>query len=318
VGGATSGAAGSAGNDGGGADAATARDAGTAARGGSSARAVCAAGATYGNPLTGMGAIAQITAPPSNFFAFIEGPVWIASLGTLFFSDKASSPERIFTLVPPSTMPQLFLDGSGSNGLAVDNDDKLILADERNQRIVRVDPTTMQLLGVVVPPNDAGPFTPNDVIVRGDGNIYFTDPATGFYRVSPAGDLTGPMRQVAQPNGIELTLDENTLYVGDVGNRNITKFPVGADGSVDATHGALFVQTTGNTADGMALDCAGNLYVSTQTGVEVYTSAATLVGTVPTGEASNATFGGPDRKTLYVTSRSVLQAVTLSVPGLPD
>jgi gluconolactonase len=172
-----------------------------------------------------------------------------------------------------------------------------------------------QVLGVVVP---AGSFTPNDVIVRSDDSIYFTDPASGFYQVSPTGVLAGPMRQVNQPNGIELSLDESTLYVGDVGNRNITRFPVAANGSVDATRGTLFVQAMGNLADGMAFDCAGNLYVSTQLGVEVYAPDATMIGAVPTGATSNATFGGPDRKTLYTTSGSMLKAVTLNVPGLPD
>jgi gluconolactonase len=68
----------------------------------------------------------------------------------------------------------------------------------------------------------------------------------------------------------------------------------------------------------MAVDCAGNLYASTQAGVEVFAPDGDPIGTIPTGEPSNATFGGPDRKTLYVTSRSVLKAVTLAVPGLPD
>jgi gluconolactonase len=321
-GGAASGSGGSIGSGGSNnADAATAQDAaldtGVVRQGGSSARAVCAPGATYGNPLTGMGLVISInppTTPPANYFAFIEGPVWIGSLGTLFFSDNVS-PERIFKLVPPSTTPALFLQGSGSNGLAVDNDDKIVVADQAGQRITRIDPVTGQLLGVIVP---MGNFKPNDVIVRSDGTIYFTDPDTGFYQVSPAGTLTGPFKQVMRPNGITLSLDENTLYVGDVGNGMITKFPVGAGGAVDVTRGSLFVRVMGSLADGMALDCAGNLYSSTQTGVEVYSPSAMLIGTIPTGEASNATFGGPDRKTLYVTSRSLLKAVTLNVPGLPD
>ena len=91
-----------------------------------------------------MGAVTQIMAPTTGsatYFAFIEGPVWIGSLGTLFFSDNASSPtERIWKLVPPSTTPQVFLENSGSNGLAVDNDDKIIITDQRAKRLTRVDP----------------------------------------------------------------------------------------------------------------------------------------------------------------------------------
>lgn len=312
--GATSGAAGAAAGAGGG----MAGSSGSL-KGGSSAAFICAKGATYGNPLMGMGAITTISAPtmgPVTYFAFIEGPVWIGSASTLFFSDNASSPqERIFKLAPPATVPAVFMDMSGSNGLAVDNEDKLLLADQRGKRIVRVDPMTAQVLGVVVP---AGSYTPNDLIMRSDGNLYFTDPARGFYRVSPAGAVSPAITQVSAPNGIVLSPDEAILYVGDVGNRTISKFAVAADGSVDGASKASFVTAMGNTVDGMAVDCAGNVYASTQTGVEVYSPTGMLVGTVPTGEASNVTFGGADRKTLYATSRSVLKSVTLAVPGLPD
>jgi gluconolactonase len=295
--------------------------AGGGLHGGASARFICPTGMSYGNPLQGMGAISTIMAPNSNYFAFIEGPVWIASVGggTLFFSDNASSPtERIFTLVPPSTTASVFIANSGSNGLAIDGDDQLILADQRMQRISRVDPTTGTVTAVIVP---TGNYKPNDVIVRSDGNIYFTDPNSagrGFYRVSPQGVLTGPMMQVNSPNGIELTTDENTLLVGDVGNQMIYKFALQADGSVNTASMGTFAHTIGTTVDGMALDCAGNVYAGTQQGVEVYTSAGTYIGTVATGPTSNCTFGGADRKTLFATSASMLKVVTLAVPGLPD
>ena len=84
------------------------------------------------------------------------------------------------------------------------------------------------------------------------------------------------------------------------------------------THTGRQMSTQGDTVDGMAVDCAGNLYVGTRTGAEVYSPDGTLLGTVPTGESSNATFGGANRRTLFVTSHSVLEYVTLGVPGLPD
>lgn len=288
-------------------------------RGGSSARFICQSGATYGNPLSGMGSVQQIAAPQGDYFAFIEGPIWIGSAGTgtVFFSDNASSPqERIWKVVPPATAATQFMAMSGSNGLAVDNNDRLIVADQRNRRITRVDPANGTMLGVVAMTS----AKPNDVIVRSDDNMYFTDPDTGFYRISPTGTVSAAMNvmQGSRPNGIELSLDENTLYVGDVGNKSITKFAVAADGSVMMGTAAPFATTMNNTTDGMCVDCAGNVYASTANGVEVYSPAGQYIGTVPTGEASNCTFGGADRKTLYVTSRSVLKYVTLGVPGLPD
>jgi gluconolactonase len=163
-----------------------------------------------------------------------------------------------------------------------------------------------------------GEYGPNDIIYRSDGNIYFTDPSRGFYRVSPAGDLTGPMNDVQSPNGVVLSPDENTLYVGDVNNQTVSSFPLIADGSLDTASGGVFANTQSGTVDGMAVDCAGNVYAGTSNGVEVFSPVGVALGVVPTGESSNVTFGGTDRMTLYVTSRSLLKAVTLTIPGLPD
>jgi len=282
--------------------------------GGASAAAVCTPGASYGDPLAGMGSVQEIAAPQSSYFAFIEGPVWVGSLGTLFFSDNASSPtERIWKLVPPATTPEIFMDASGSNGLAIDGDDQLILADQRGKQITRVDSVSAALQDTLAGP---GSYKPNDVIVRSDDNIYFTDPDSGFYHLSASGELGAANKDVGRPNGIVLSPDENTLYVGDVGNRQIHAFPVAEDGSVAS--GSVFVSAENQTVDGMAVDCAGNLYAGTANGVEVFSASGEPLGIVPTGESSNATFGGSDRKTLYVTSRAVLKYVTLAVPGLPD
>ncbi|HEY4184529.1 MAG TPA: SMP-30/gluconolactonase/LRE family protein [Polyangia bacterium] len=288
-----------------------------ALHGGASAKFICDPNATYpASPLAGMGAITMIkpdnTTTP-NYFAFVEGPVWIGSLGTLFFSDNVS-PERIWKLLPGMS-PQVLKEMSGSNGMAIDGDDKLIVTDQEMKRIYRLDPASPGSVTVVVP---AGNFKPNDVIVRSDGNIYFTDPDTGFYWYSKAGKLTGPMKQVNRPNGIELSLDENTLIVGDVGNKQIHTMTLAADGTVMTDTDKLFVTAMKDTVDGMCTDCAGNLYAATSGGIEVYSPTAQYIGTVMTGDTSNCTFGGADRKTMYTASRSAIQSVTLGIPGLPD
>jgi gluconolactonase len=294
------------------------------ASGGAAAAFVCPKGVTFGSPLDGMGQVQQLAAPSGSFFAFIEGPVWAGSLNKLFFSDNASGPERIWQVSPPFTTPSIFLQGSGSNGLAIDAQDQLIVADQAQHRVSRVNSMTSQVSAVLVP---TGNYMPNDVLVRSDGNIYFTDPNSagrGLYRVSPAGALSGPFLPANapnapnSPNGVELSPDENTLYVGDVNAQFVAKFALHPDGSLDTTSGQMFARTKSTTPDGMSVDCAGNLYVGTQGGVEVYSPAGTLLGTVPTGESSNSTFGGADRRTLFVTSRAVLKFVTLAVPGLPD
>jgi gluconolactonase len=292
--------------------------------GGASAAFVCPQGVAFGDPLAGMGAVQNLNAPQGDFFAFIEGPVWVGSLNRLFFSDNASSPERIWQLDPPFTTPSVFLPNSGSNGLALDNQDRLLLANEVANLISLVDPISAQVIREVVP---AGDPTPNDLIMRSDDNLYFTAPnseGTGFYRVSPAGEVSGPFtgnnaaNAPNAPNGVVLSPDENTLYVGDVNQSFVSSFALLVDGSVDTTSGEVFVNTQSGTVDGMAVDCAGNLYVGTSNGVEVYAPDARLIGVIPTGVASNATFGGADRRTLFVTSAGTLKFVSLAVPGLPD
>ena len=235
---------------------------------------VCPAGATYGAPT--WGAVAQIGPPTSGAvtrFQFLEGPTWIASIGTLFFSDVGAKPEHTFKLGPPATAVALFLQGSGTNGLSLDNEDKLIVADQKDRSVLRVDPMTGATLATLVAPG-AGSFTmdsPNDIVVRSDGNIYLTDPSSGLYRAAPSGTstgpykLTGPFKQVNSPNGVVLSTDENTLYVGDMGTRQIKGFPVMADGTVDTASGKLIVTAKGGP-DGLCLDCAGNLYASTSRG----------------------------------------------------
>jgi gluconolactonase len=317
--GATAGAAGSGGAGG---DAGSGGAAGTGGgknlHGGASAAFVCPAG-PFGEPLQGMGSVTSIGPPTMgqpNYFAFIEGPIWIGSLGKLFFSDNVS-PERIWQ-VTPGGMPSVFLENSGSNGLALDGDDKLLVADQAGRRITRLDPTSMSPMAAVVVA-DAG-CKPNDLVLRSDGNLYYTAPnesGSGFYRVDPQGMRTGPRTEVNAPNGIVLSPDENTLYVGDVGNRSITAFSLAADGSIGAT-AMPFATATNQIVDGMCVDCAGNVYASTQNGVEVFSPTGMPIGTVPTGEASNCTFGGADRQTLFTTSRNVIKTVTLNVPGLPD
>jgi len=287
--------------------------------GGASAKFVCdpaKAGSYPANPLTGMGAITMIkpdSATNPNYFAFVEGPVWIASKNLLVFSDNVS-PERLWDLTPGMS-PQVLKSMSGSNGLALDNDDKIIVTDQEMNQLYRLDPANPATTTVVVAP---GNYKPNDVIVRSDGNIYFTDPDSGFYWYSKAGKLTGPMKQVNRPNGIELSADENTLIVGDVGNKQIHTMTLAADGTVMTDTDKVWITAMNDTVDGMCTDCAGNLYAGTSAGIEVYSSSGSYIGLIATGNTSNCTFGGADRKTIYMTTRGSVSAVTLGIPGLPD
>src|SRR6478735_785752 len=109
---------------------------------GAAAKDVCAGLSGFGDPLQGMGAVSEVKAPQGSFFAFIEGPVWIASSKLVFFSDNAGSPERIWSFDPASSAVTKVLEGSSSNGLAVDGQDQLLVANQVDHAIYRLDPVT--------------------------------------------------------------------------------------------------------------------------------------------------------------------------------
>jgi len=293
--------------------------------------AVCAAGATYGAPLAAMTMPATLV---KGGFTFPEGPVWIASVGALFFSDMNMSgggtmgpPSIMHKLTPPSTVED-FVPMAGSNGMAIAIDGQILAATHDTRSLSKFDPVTKARTNLNLTINGKHFNSPNDVTVRTDGNIYFTDPnyqlggrtnetmITGVYRVSPAGDVSLVDDKQQQPNGITLSVDQNTLYVS-TGQGAINKYTVSADGTVGAP-----VKFLSTTSDGMAIDCAGNLYTSNagQSTVDVYSPAGMKLGSVTgVGTVTNVAFGGPDRKTLYITSSQppAVYSAQLAVPGFP-
>jgi gluconolactonase len=279
-------------------------------------------------------------APPSddfnkNGFGNVEGPVWIGD--SLYFSEMqdGSLPlARILKLSPGGVVTVAVTD-SGSNGMAVDANGNLFAAVHKDGSISQVALPSGPEMAVVSKYMGSRFISPNDLAIRSDGTIYFSDPnyqndtdpppqsAQRLYRVTPA-----PERAVSvisdspnPPNGVTLSPDEHTLYVSGGG---LKKFTVAADGSVSG--GVDFV--VGSGGDGMVVDCSGNLYVagSPGNGIRVYAPTGTPLGTiaVDTGGATptNVAFGGTDHKTLYITAqgndgqRGVF-SIALNVPGYP-
>jgi gluconolactonase len=179
---------------------------------------------------------------------------------------------------------------------------------------------------------------PNDLVLRGDGNIYFTDTDWGarpgtphapmaVYRVSPPGALSLVLA-MEKPNGIALSPDGGTLYIGSDVQAKVWKLPLDASGA-GAAGAAPSVLIDGarvpggfKVPDGICVDDHGNLYVANNSdeikAIEVFDSAGELLGRIPFPAApSNCTFGGADRRTLYVTTLHAVYEVRVPVPGLP-
>ncbi len=316
--GATGGSAGSSGGAGGGA--------GT----GGAAGGICDPSANYGAPLPS-DTTAQLV---SGGYHFLEGPVWSTQLSALFFSDmnfgaadgQGVPPSIIYRLDAGSSMPSVFIDTIGCNGNAIDPDGQLVSCTHDTRSVSRIDPITKQRTLIADKYEGKAFNSPNDAIVRRDGTIYFTDPSwqlgsrpaeigfRGVYRIDPQGNVTLVSDALVSPNGAALSPDEGTLYVADDNTGNVHRFSVASDGGTSG--GSVFVTVSG--ADGMAVDCAGNLYVTAQNGVRVFDTSGSELGLISVGEKpANTTFGGTDHKRLYVTAQTGLYAIDLQVPGLP-
>lgn len=274
------------------------------------------------DPIAGIGQVESV--PGGQFtFQFLEGPIWIAKDGVLLFSDIPAN--RIYKLTPPSTF-DVFREPSGrSNGLNLDNQGLLIACEHDNRRISRTQGNGM-VVGVADNWQGMKLNSPNDVIIRSDGNIYFTDPPYGIpmgqqkelnfqgvFRVSPNGDMSIVVMDMNRPNGIALSPDESTLYVADSETPEVRSFPVAADGSTGQGKKLL-----DRPSDGMAIDEAGNIYLTNDMGVEVFKPDGTKWGYIDVkADTTNVSFGGADRKTLYITASGGLYRVVLNVPGIP-
>ena len=306
------------------------REVGSGLHGGTSGRYICPAGGNYAG-MTPMLSGAMMMSTGANTLNG-EGPIWISSLNTLLYTSKSSNEviRLMWKLVPPNAAQVAVKMGIGNNGMTLDQDDKVVSADHQRSAIVRIDPATGDFIETVVEQYNGNFFkSPNDLVIRYDGNIYFSDPAyfqtqgktpktasTAFYRVSPTKQVsiienTG----TRDPNGVTLSADDNTLYTVVTADRLVKKWALNADGSINGA-GTTFVPMTGPTPDGMCTDCAGNIYVSTQSGLEVYSPAGMRLANLGT-RAINCSFGGADHKTLFVTTDTHVWYATVNIPGLP-
>jgi gluconolactonase len=276
------------------------------------------AAAAIGDPLVGIGEVELV----AEGYQFTEGPQWMADDGVLLFTDFAGP---IYQLGPDDDITEFRFFSDGANGLAVDTEGRLLAAERDTRRVTRtesdgtVTPIAEQFEGV--PLNQ-----PNDIAVRSDGTIYFTDPYYGdrttdldfhgVFRIAADGSLSAERRGAMseQPNGIALSPDEGRLYVSNEAANVVWVFDVADDGSLSEAR--TFV-TTSDGPDGMTVDAAGNLFVTTGSGIEVFAPDGTLWGKIPVppGWAANCAFGGADGRTLYITAGEGLYRVTLAHPG---
>jgi gluconolactonase len=256
---------------------------------------------------------------------FAEGPQWSYD-GYLLFSDTVV--DKLRKLIPGSGDSEAGDRPGGAMGNAYDTDGRLYTCEFRQRRVTRT--TKNGKVDVLAARFEGKRLNgPNDVIVRRDGQVYFTDPAFGsqqdsreldFYgvfHVNPKGEIEAVARWKTRPNGIALSPNGRTLYVADSDERVVRAYDL--DGKGAASKERVVVDKIAGVPDGLEVDEKGNLYVAAQK-VFVYAAPnglpAKLLGEVPVGEVpSNLAFGDPDMETLYITARTGIYRVRLGVKG---
>jgi gluconolactonase len=291
---------------------------------GMDAGADAAPDAPLGDPLIGIGPVTAVTTPtPAQMF--LEGPQWRKAEGDWLFTNIAGN--LIYRYVPGGAVTQFLAPSGMANGLAQETAGTVLAAEHEGRRISRITGTTVT---AVAERFENKLFnSPNDVTVTADGTIYFTDPPyglagrpaeldfNGVFRIAPNGTVTAEYRGAAatRPNGVALSPDGTKVYVAFTHNGEVLSFPVMAGGALGTPTRAAM---TAGGADGMAVDISGNLFVTSNNGIEVFKPDGTKWGqiTVPT-KPTNCAFGGADGKTLLITAPRALYQVVLQNPGLP-
>jgi gluconolactonase len=262
-----------------------------------------------------------------------EGPLWWKEGGYLLFSDIHNS--RRMKYVPGQGVSVVLEPTNRANGLTRDLQGRLLACEHDSRRVTR-----QELDGslTVIANSFQGRRLnrPNDVVVKSDGAIYFTDPWTsplapeewdltfsGVYRLTPdLGTRTLLVDDFVLPNGLAFSPDETVLYVNDTRRRHIRAFDLIANGTLARQTDRVFADLSGDepgVPDGMKVDAEGNVYCGGAGGIWIFDRQGKKLGRIVHGApaTTNLAFGGNDWRTLYFTSRNHLGSVDVKIPGLP-
>lgn len=261
-----------------------------------------------------------------------EGPVWLAREQALVWSDI---PNDRMLRWSESEGVRLFRHPSHyANGNTLDREGRIVTCEHTSNRVSRTEHDG-SVVTLVERYRGMRLNSPNDLVVRTDGTIWFTDPPYGIlseregrvrdseiganfvYRLDPEpGTLEVVADDFDRPNGIAFSPDERTLYVSDSSRAwcHIRQFDVAADGTL--SNGRVFAVIDAGVSDGFRLDREGNLWTSAQDGIHVFDPSGTLLGKIFVPEkVANCEFGGADRSTLFITASTSLYAVEVRAKG---
>ena len=267
-----------------------------------------------------------------------EGPAWFAAGRYLVWSDIPNN--RMLRWTEESGQVSVFRAASNnSNGNTVDNRGLLVTCEHLTRRVTRTEADGS--IAVVADRFEGKRFnSPNDVVVKSDDSVWFSDPAYGIesdnegdratpeidgchvYRVAADGSVTRVIDDMVRPNGLAFSPDERFLYVSDTGAshkengpRHIRRYAVAPDGK-NVSHGETFAESTAGSFDGFRVDREARIWTSTGEGVHCYDPDGTLIGKILIPEiVANVTFGGAKRNRLFICGTTSLYSVLLMTNG---
>ncbi len=267
-------------------------------------------------------------------FGFTEGPIWHPRDKHLTFSDIPSNRMHRWS---EATGVTVYREPSNlANGNTYDKEGRILSCEHGTSRVVREEHDgTLNVLASHW--DDKELNSPNDIVVRSNGDIFFTDPTfgradhtgipreleldfRGVYKIDGrSGELMLLRNDFTQPNGLAFTQDERYLYVADTPEMHIRKFDVSTDGTLSG--GEIFTNSTGEGAgapDGLKVDSNDNVYCCGPGGVHVYAQDGICLGVIQTPAfCANFTWGDDDFLTFYMTSSNHLYRIPVKVPGVP-
>lgn len=267
-----------------------------------------------------------------------EGPVYFPAGKYLLWSDIPN--DRVLRYDETNGIISEFAKKCGHhNGHTMDREGRLVSCEHQGRRVSRI-----EVDGSVTTLADSYQGkrlnSPNDVIVKSDGSVWFTDPTYGIdseyegdraeseigasyvYRIDPVtGEVAAVATDFVKPNGLAFSPDESLLYIADTGAthvengpKHIRVFDVAEDGTLSG--GRVFAECTHGLFDGFRVDLDGNIWTSTGEGVHCYSPQGDLIGKILTGEVvANVEFGGIKRNRLYICATTSLRAVFLNTEG---
>jgi len=262
----------------------------------------------------------------------VEGPLWWKEGGYLLFR---GTDNKRWKYAPGQAVSVFKENTNAANGITRDMQGRLVACEAATRRIVREEHDGS--ITVLASSFQGRPFNrPNDIVVKSDGAVYFTDPWTaaeapgetdltfaGVFRISPdRGTLTLLVNDFLTPNGIAFSPDEKVLYINDSRRRHIRAFDIQANGTLARQTDRIFADLGGaesGVPDGMKVDSAGNVFCGGAGGLYILDPNGKKLGRVVHGfgNTANIAFGGDDWKTVYFCTRTSLGSFKVKVAGVP-